>query len=247
MAGQDEVDVECADLCLRSVTRYVFEDRYLPAEDGHQRLMDVGLLEALVDLARRTPQRRPLIVASLHTIVAQNPGFTSGAFIKTLTELYLAASTDAVTVYREDPAENDAVYDSMRERIAEVLKLTPRRSQVSTAPTSDAAAQEAETVDSEVERDAKHDAEAPAPEHPESDDPEPEEDLEPTRKLFSPDLEVTADIDLGDLLPEENADGLHFEPETVDVTRLPESTEPPPIVRAAARRGKRSHSPDDNV
>jgi hypothetical protein len=263
MVGQDEVDAECAELCLQSVTRYLFEDRYLPAEAGHHRLMDVSLLEALVDLARRTPQRRPLIVESLHAIVKQNPGHTSGAFIKTLTELYLAASTDTLTVYREDPAENDAVFESMRERIADVLKLTPRRNQVTTAPTSSAAAHEAEKVDSEAEHDARgpesstqntrdpqsdtRDAEAAAPEDREPDDQQPE-DQEPTRKLSSRDLEITSDVDLGDLLPEEIADGLHFALEAVaDATSAPESAEPLPVLRGAGRRGRRSHSPETDV
>ncbi len=262
MAGQDEVDAECAELCLRSVTRYVFEDRYLPAEAAHHRLMDVGLLEALVDLARRTPRRRPQIVEALHAIVEQNPGHTSGAFIKALTELYLAASTDTVTVYREDPAENDAAFDSMRERIAEVLKVTPRRSQVSTAPTSSAAVQESRKVEAEAEHDASalepstqdardpesdtRDTEAAALGHQEPEDQEPE-DQETTRRLLSRDVEITADIDLGDLLPEENVDGLRFEPEAGDVTPLPASAEPAPILRSAARRGKRSHSPEGNV
>lgn len=267
MAGQDHVDVECAELCLRSVTRYVFEDRYLPAEAAHHRLMDVGLLEALVDLARRTPRRRPLIVEALHAIVEQNPGFTSGAFIKTLTELYLAASTDTVTVYREDPAENDAVFDRMRERIADVLKLTPRRNQASKAASSNVAAQEIGKEEAQVEHDAKdlesntqaarapksetHDPEAAALDQREPDVQEPAdlepEDQETTRRLLSPEQEITADIDLGDLVPEENADGLRFEPEARDVIPLPASTEPPPGLRHAGRRAKRTHSPEGNV
>jgi hypothetical protein len=257
MVGQEEVDAECAELCLRSVTRYVFEDRYLPGEAAHQGLMDVSLLEALVDLARRTPQRRPLIVESLHAIVKQNPGHTSGAFIKTLTELYVAASTDTLTVYREDPAENDAVFDSMRERIADVLKLTPRRNQVTAAATGSAAAQEAEKVASEAEYEAKdpeldtRDAEAAAPEHRDADFQEPEdeepEEQETTRRLLSGDLEITSDIDLGDLLPEEIADGLHFGLEAEDATPPPASPEPAPPLRPAGRRGKRAHSTESDV
>jgi hypothetical protein len=262
MVGQDEVDAECAELCLRSVTRYVFEDRYLPSEAGQHRLMDVGLLEALVDLARRTPQRRPLIVASLHAIVKQNPGFTSAAFIKTLTELYVAASTDTATVYREDPAENDAVFDGMRERIADVLKLTPRRNQVSTAQAGSAAAHEAEKLDFEAEHAVKDpesitqntsedesatpDAEAAAYAHRDMDDQEPEEE-ETTRKVLSQDLEVTANLDLLDLSPEEIADGLHFGPDTEDAEPLPASAEPPPSLRPAARRGRRAHFPESDA
>jgi hypothetical protein len=149
----------------------------------------------------------------------------------------------------------------MRERIADVLKLTPRRNQVSTAPTSSAAAQEAEKVGSEGEHDARgpesstqdmkdseldtRDAEAAAPEHREPDDQEAE-DQETTRRLLSR-LEITADVDLADLLPEENADGLHFAPEAADAPSAPESPEPPPVLRAVGRRGRRSHSPESDL
>lgn len=239
MAGQDEVDAESAELCLRSVARYVFEDRYLPADAAHHKLMDVGLLEALVDLARRTPQRRPLIVESLHTIVEQNPGHTSAAFIKTLTDLYLAASTDTMTVYREDPAENDAAFDSMRERIADVLKLTPRRNQVSAAPVGSAAVQEAEKSET-------LDAGAATSERVEADVREPEEE-ETTKRVAPQDPEITADVELGDLLPEEIADGLHFGFEAEAAIAQPASAEPPTNLRSASRRGKRSHSPESDA
>jgi hypothetical protein len=209
-----------------------------------------------------------MIVESLHTIVKQNPGHTSAAFIKTLTELYLSASTDTVTMYREDPAENEAIFDSLRERIADVLKLTPRRRQVSSAQVSSAEAQEAEKLVSQVQHDAggpdasvqetkEHEAEplaaeAAMTEQREPDDQGPEEehpdDQETTRRVLSRDAEITADIDLGDLLPEESVDGLHFGKEAADESALPASAEPPPpIARSAGRRGKRAHSPESDA
>lgn len=130
MAGREDLDNEQVDLCLRNVAGYVFQDRFLPPDGQHHRLMDVSLLEAIVDLAGRTPGQRPTIVRYMHEIVANNPGHSSPAFIKALTKLYVTASSDTDTIYAVDPIENETAFNTMRERIADTLKLTPRRSQV---------------------------------------------------------------------------------------------------------------------
>lgn len=135
MAGREDFDAEYTDLCLRNVMGYVFQDRYLKPEHQHHRLMDANLLEALVDLARRTPEKRPIVVRYMHEIVTQNFGHSSPSFIKSLTELYVIASADTKTMYATDPEENERVVETMREHIADTLKLTPRRSQVPPAPT----------------------------------------------------------------------------------------------------------------
>lgn len=176
MAGRDDFDSDYADLCLRNVAGYVYQDRYLKPEEQHHRLMSVGLVEGLVDLAMRTPDKRPTIVRHLHDIVVQNPGHSSPSFIKNLTELYVAASTDTLTTYHLDPVENENVFEAMRAQIADTLKLTPRRSQVSSPPTQ-------RTVTKPV---AASDA---------SDDH--------ATPVMVRSAEITADVDIGDLVPVE--------------------------------------------
>lgn len=130
MAGRDEADAEYATLSLQNVAGYIFQDRYLPEEAHGHKLMDVAVLEAFVELAQRCPEKRPIIVKYLHDIVVHNPGHSSTAFIKSLTALYVAASTDADTVYVADPVENEKHFEEMLSHIADTLKLTPRRTQV---------------------------------------------------------------------------------------------------------------------
>lgn len=133
MAGRDDFTAEYTELCLRNVSAYVFHDRYLKPEAQHHRLMDANLLEAVVDLAARTPERRPSIVKYLNEIVAQNPGHSSPIFIKKLTELYVSASADVETIYDVDMVKNETIFEDMRAHIADTLKLTPRRNQVPSA------------------------------------------------------------------------------------------------------------------
>ncbi|MEY4583211.1 MAG: hypothetical protein RL701_7914, partial [Pseudomonadota bacterium] len=130
MSGREDFDAEYADLCLRNVVGYIFQDRYLKPDAQHHRLMEAVVLEALVDLAARTPSKRPTIVKHMHDIVVQNPGHSSVTFIKNLTELYVTASGDTRTIYNEDLVENEIIFDNMRAHIADTLKLTPRRSLV---------------------------------------------------------------------------------------------------------------------
>ena len=136
MAGREDSDAPFADLCLRNVAGYVYQDRFLRPEHQQHRLMDVALLEALVELARRTADKRPTIVSYLYDIVQNNPGHSSPAFIKALTELYVIASADAESVYDPDAQKNEQIFESMRAHIADTLKVTPRRSQVPPAPTN---------------------------------------------------------------------------------------------------------------
>jgi hypothetical protein len=130
MAGRDDVDSHYATLSLQNVAGYIFQDRYLPEGTHHHKLMDVNVLEAFVELAQRCPEKRPTIVKHLHDIVAHNPGHSSTTFIKNLTQLYVAASTDPDTVYAADPLENEQHFEEMLSHIADTLKLTPRRNQV---------------------------------------------------------------------------------------------------------------------
>ena len=130
MAGREDVDSEYATLCLQNVAGYIFQDRYLPEGAAHHKLMDVSVLEGFVELAQRCPEKRPTIVKHLHDIVQHNPGHSSTTFIKNLTALYVAASTDPDTVYASDPVENETHYAEMLSHIADTLKLTPRRNQV---------------------------------------------------------------------------------------------------------------------
>ena len=130
MAGREEADPEYATLSLQNVAGYIFQDRYLPEGAQGHKLMDVTVLEAFVELAQRCPEKRPVIVKYLHDIVVHNPGHSSTTFIKSLTALYVAASTDPDTVYVSDPAENEKHFEEMLSHIADTLKATPRRTQV---------------------------------------------------------------------------------------------------------------------
>jgi hypothetical protein len=134
MAGREDADAEYTTLCLMNVAGYIFQDRYLPAAAQAHKLMDVSVLEAFVELAQRTPEKRPVIVKYLHEVVTQNPGHSSPSFIKSLTQLYVIASTDSETVYDNDPVENEKHYEAMLSYIADTLKVTPRRSQAHRSP-----------------------------------------------------------------------------------------------------------------
>jgi hypothetical protein len=206
LGGREDIDTEHVDLCLRNVAGYVFQDRFLPPDAQHHRLMDVSVLEAMVDLAGRTPRERPTIVKYIHEIVAQNPGHSSPALIKGLTALYVAASGDTDTTYAEDPIESEKAFDVMRDQIADALKLTPRRSQVpppAIQPESVAA--------------VSHDA-------PKASVP---------TKLS--DAEITADVDVRDLVPLEAASAHAAEAEAVVVEPVagkpPSTSQPPPMPR----------------
>jgi len=130
MAGRADLEAHAADLCLRSVASYVARDRFLKPDEQHYKLMDVALLEALVELATRSPSRRPSVVKTLHDIVTHNPGYSSPTFIRELSALYVITSADNETRYVENLAENERIFDEMRALIADTLKLTPRRSQL---------------------------------------------------------------------------------------------------------------------
>jgi hypothetical protein len=127
MAGREDADAEYAKLSLQNVAGYIFQDRYLPEDAQVHKLMDVSVLEGFVELAQRCPEKRPVIVKHLHDIVVHNPGHGSTTFIKNLTQLYVAASTDADSVYAADPVENEQCFEEMLANIADTLKLTPRR------------------------------------------------------------------------------------------------------------------------
>jgi hypothetical protein len=177
MAGRDDFDHELVDICLQNVMGYVFQDRYLPLDAQQHRLMDANLLEALVELARRSPAKRPIVVKYMHNIVTQNPGHSSPTFIKHLTELYLATSVDTATIYVQDPIENEKTFELMRDSIADTLKLTPRRSQVPPP---------AGTV------------QTPLPEVADADD------RDTPLIVKAPNAEITADVDLHDFIAMEN-------------------------------------------
>jgi hypothetical protein len=210
MAGREDFDAEFVDVCLRNVAGYVSQDRFLPADGQHQRLMDASVLEALVDLARRTPERRPMIVHYIHDIVAHNPGHSSPAFIKSLSELYVMASGDTESVYAKDPAANDAIFDRMREQIADALKLTPRRSQVP----------------------------------PRTGDVGPNTHADDTTPAS--DTEITAEVDVRELVPLERDSALGTEAEAVVREPPPPArqTSPQPPPMPAPRRGKRAPVPE---
>jgi hypothetical protein len=223
MAGQEDLDAEYTDLCLRNVADYVFQDRYLKPGAQQHRLMDVNLLEALVDLAVRTPDKRPTIVKYMHDIVVHNPGHTSPSFIRNLTELYVTASTDTTTAYTEDPNENEAIFETMRADIADALKLTPRRNQV---PSPNA--------DNVSEREA-------APSDPDDDQKTPK-----LMQAFDPD--ITADVEMGDLLlmdPSDRPDSQSdIEMKPPVSAKLQSTSKPPPMPLAPSRRGRRTHTPE---
>jgi hypothetical protein len=226
MAGRDDFGPEYADLCLRNVMGYVFQDRYLKPDAQHHRLMDVNLLEALVDLARRSPEKRPTIVKYMHDIVVQNPGHSSPTFIKNLTELYVIASSDIKTVYVDDPTENELIFDQMRAHIADSLKLTPRRSQVPPPLTGSGPAREASSV-SDVDDDKK----TPV-------------------MVRRHDEEITADVDVRDLVlfePTEGPDDVAGEIPLASPDSQPtaSSSPPPPSrPRPPGSRGKRRMTED---
>lgn len=218
MAGDEAIDAEYADLCLRNVAGYVFQDRYLKPDAQHHRLMDATLLEALVDLAQRSPVRRPAVVKYMHEIVAQNTGHSSPAFIKSLTELYVIASSDTLTSYAENPVENETIFETMRAHIADTLKLTPRRSQVPPAAASSGAARDAASAASD------DDSKTPVMARP----------LE---------ADITENVSIGDLLPIEADDVQHASGAT-EQAAAPNSAagRPPPL-----RRGSRVRTPEGSA
>ena len=214
MAGREDFDAELTDLCLKNVAGYVFQDRFLKPTDQHHRLMDVTLLEAIVDLARRAPERRPIVVRYIHEIVANNPGHSSPAFIKSLTELYVLASSDTDTVYFGNPVENEKIFDEMREQIADALKLTPRRSQVPASASSN-----------------------------------PPRDPTASQQLMAAGpatAEITADVDIQDLVPLERGDTPPGAEALVEGTAPGGATtanRPPPMPSV---RRKRAPAPERN-
>jgi hypothetical protein len=222
MAGRTDVDAEYVDLCLRNVAGYVFQDRFLKPEAQHHRLMGTYVLEAMVDLARRAPDKRPTTIKYLHEIVVHNPGYTSAVFIRNLSELYVTASSDTETSYTQDPIENERIFDTMREQIADALKLTPRRSQV--PPT---AAENTLGLSPASNAGAVPQSSVPAP------------PIDP---------EITADLDARDLLPLEASSALGAEKDaivpSVATPNSASTSRPPPV--PAARRGKRSLVPERN-
>jgi len=222
MAGRADVDAEYVDLCLRNVAGYVFQDRFLKPEAQHHRLMGTYVLEAMVDLARRAPDKRPTTIKYLHEIVVHNPGYTSPAFIRNLSELYVTASSDTETSYTRDPIENERIFDTMREQIADALKLTPRRSQVPPTAAENTLGLSPASIAGAV---------------PQSSVPAPPIDPE-----------ITADLDARDLLPLEASSALGAEKDAiVQSVATPNSastSRPPPV--PAARRGKRSLVPERN-
>lgn len=201
MAGRDDFEMEYADLCLRNVMGYVFQDRYLKPDAQQHRLMDVNLLEALVDLARRRPDKRPTVVKYMHDIVVQNPGHSSAAFIRALTELYVVASSDTETVYADNPADNEHIFDEMRAHIADTLKLTPRRSQVPPPPPTNG------TSSREAVAACDYD-----------------DQLTPVM-VRRADADITADVDIHDLLPVEPAETASPAAEVVEPS-TPEASPP---------------------
>jgi hypothetical protein len=186
--------------------------------------MDVNLLEALVDLAGRTPDKRPTIVKYMHDIVVQNPGHTSPVFIRSLTELYVTASADARTIYDDDPNQNEAIFETMRAHIADALKLTPRRNQVSSPPADNVIARTAAPFGS-------------------GDD-------QKTPVVTRPfDRDITADVELGDLVLVEASEAQESGADMVTPVYLtpPSSSKAPPMPPGPSRRGRRPHTPEDST
>jgi hypothetical protein len=224
LAGEETLEAEYADLCLRNVAGYVFQDRYLKPDAQHHRLMDASLLEALVDLAQRNAGRRPAVVKYMYEIVVQNPGHSSPAFIKNLTQLYVVASDDTQTSYAQDPVENETIFETMRAHIADAMKLTPRRSQVPPAAATSGIARDAAAADTD--------------------------DGEKTPIMARPThADVTTNVNLGDLLPAEVDDAQPAGSETVD----PAAANPPAAESAPAkrppplRRGTRMRTPEGST
>jgi hypothetical protein len=224
MAGEETLETEYADLCLRNVAGYIFQDRYLKPDAQHHRLMDATLLEALVDLAQRSPERRPSVVKYMYEIVAQTPGHSSPAFIKNLTELYVVASSDTLTAYADNPIANESIFETMRAHIADTLKLTPRRSQV--PPPAANSGTPREPTSAKVEDDSK------------------------TPVMSRPlNADITADVNIGDLVLLDTDDAQHVASETADQKSAdPSATSsapvppPPPL-----RRGTRARTPEGST
>lgn len=218
LAGVDDLEIEQAELCLRNVAGYVFQDRHLPAEAQHQKLMAASLLEALVAVALRNRRRRPLVVHCIHEIVIENPGHSSPALIRSLTHLYVDASADTQTLYSQDAVENETIVETMRAQIADTLKLTPRRSLVPPAPEASRSA--ATRAASELA--GKQEA--------------------PTAAV----REVTADVELGELVPVELDDALQLEANRTEqgdaLPRESRSKRAPPL-----RRLNTSRPPEDST
>jgi hypothetical protein len=213
MAGREDFEAEFVELCLRNVAGYVSQDQFLPADAQHHRLMDVGLLEGMVELAQRTPERRPIVVKYIYEIVANNPGHSSPALIKSLSGLYVMASGDTETVYAQDAAENERVFDAMREHIADALKLTPRRSQAPRPRT-----------DSGAPRDSAG---------PKASEPETKPASEITAEVEVHELQP---LDREELQPETEAVVRDATP-----TTRPSAPKPPPILRRTKREPVSEH------
>jgi hypothetical protein len=154
----------------------------------------------------------------MHEIVAQNTGHSSPAFIKSLTELYVIASSDTLTSYAENPVENETIFETMRAHIADTLKLTPRRSQVPPAAANSGAAREATSAATD------DDSKTPVMARP----------LE---------ADITENVSIGDLLPIEADDVQHASGAT-EQAAAPNSAagRPPPL-----RRGSRVRTPEGSA
>jgi hypothetical protein len=215
MAGEETVETEYADLCLRSVAGYVFQDRYLKPDAQHHRLMDTNLLEALVDLAQRSPERRPAVVRYMYEIVEQNPGHSSPTFIKSLTELYVIASSDTLTTYAQDPVGNETIFETMRAHIADTLKLTPRRSQVPPAAANGGGVREPTSSTPIVDDDHK------------------------TPVMTRTNADITADVNINDLLPVETEDAAAASEDAAEpaaaTSRSKAAKRPPPPLQRGGR------------
>ncbi|HEX4351776.1 MAG TPA: hypothetical protein VHZ95_02655 [Polyangiales bacterium] len=224
MAGEETLETEYAELCLRSVAGYVFQDRYLKPDAQHHRLMDANLLEALVELAQRNPERRPSVVRYMYEIVEQSPGHSSPVFIKSLTELYVIASSDTLTTYAPDPIQNETIFETMRAHIADTLKLTPRRSLVPPPAANSGTPREPTTATTATTDDDDH----------------------KTPVMARSNADITADVNIGDLLPLETdeaatpvGDAEVAEKPAADAattSNKPAKRPPPPLQRGARIR-----------
>jgi hypothetical protein len=224
MAGEETLEPEYADLCLRNVAGYVFQDRYLKPEAQHHRLMDANLLEALVDLAQRNAARRPTVVKYMYEIIVQNPGHSSPALIKNLTQLYVLASDDTLTSYAADPVENEKIFESMRAQIADAMKLTPRRSQVPPAAANGGGATREPTS-----ADADDGQKTPVMARPTNAD-------------------ITTDVNIGDLLPAETDEAPRADSENGDQARASAPADGAPVKRPPPlRRGARMRTPEGST
>ena len=211
MAGREDFDGELTDLCLRNVAGYVFQDRFLTPDAQQHRLMDSTLLEGIVELARRTPDKRPIIVRYMNQIVTQNFGHSSPAFIRLLTELYVVASSDTETVYAQDAVENEKIVETMREQIADTLKLTPRRSQV--PPSAAGAVANGERVAANPN----------------------EADTAKVNIAPAADVEITAEVDVQELVAVDQSEVPETQPRDANAQS---TSRPPPI--PTQRKGKKA-------